>query len=192
MNKKNILMAKKILEEISDIELFSSSMRKLTLSEELENNEKEFILTIALFFLQEYSKDNRKRQYREFAYYIILKYSIIHDDFKPLYDISIVLGFYPISNFILQKNLLPKENFQDFIIEKELKDFEYNSYIETYEQYVSRENILKNISQYNNISYIAPTSYGKSAIIIEIIKQNYTWKKYLNNSSHKVIVSTSP
>lgn len=176
MNKENMLIPSKILKKVSDIELFSSSMKKLTLSEKLENNEKEFILTVALFFLQEYSKDKRRRQYREFAYYIILKYSTLHNDFKPLYDISVVLWFYPISNFILQKNLLPKENFQDFIIEQELKDFEYNNYIETYEQYMSRENILKNISEYNNISYIAPTSYGKNSIIIEIIKQNYIWK----------------
>lgn len=128
-----MLIPSKILKKVSDIELFSSSMKKLTLSEKLENNEKEFILTVALFFLQEYSKDKRRRQYREFAYYIILKYSTLHNDFKPLYDISVVLWFYPISNFILQKNLLPKENFQDFIIEQELKDFEYNNYIETYE-----------------------------------------------------------
>ena len=73
MNKENMLIPSKILKKVSDIELFSSSMKKLTLSEKLENNEKEFILTVALFFLQEYSKDKRRRQYREFAYYIILK-----------------------------------------------------------------------------------------------------------------------
>jgi putative DNA helicase len=91
MNKENMLIPSKILKKVSDIELFSSSMKKLTLSEKLENNEKEFILTVALFFLQEYSKDKRRRQYREFAYYIILKYSTLHNDFKPLYDISVVL-----------------------------------------------------------------------------------------------------
>ena len=50
MNKENMLIPSKILKKVSDIELFSSSMKKLTLSEKLENNEKEFILTVALFF----------------------------------------------------------------------------------------------------------------------------------------------
>ena len=56
MNKENMLIPSKILKKVSDIELFSSSMKKLTLSEKLENNEKEFILTVAYFFYKNIQK----------------------------------------------------------------------------------------------------------------------------------------
>jgi hypothetical protein len=49
-------------------------------------------------------------------------------------------------------------------------------YIETFEQYKAKSNLLNN--DFNEIAYIAPTSFGKSSIIVDLIRvNNYQYKK---------------
>jgi hypothetical protein len=74
-------------------------------------------------FLKYYSNDNRNITYSEFAYYIILKYSISYNDFQPLYDFSTNLGFYPISKFILKNKLIEDYNIFDFFVNEQLDNF---------------------------------------------------------------------
>ena len=101
-----------------------------------------------------------------------MKYSLINNDYKPLYDISLQIGFYPISEFILSNNLLDEQNFHESIINYEIRKLYNNSnYIETVEQHNRSKEILEKI-KVEDSAYIAPTSFGKSSIIREVIKQN--------------------
>lgn len=153
--------------------IFKSILDKLTLDLELHDKEKSYILTCALIILNEYNKDRRFKSYADLSYYIILKYSLNNADYKPLYDFSVAFGFYPITNAILKNRLLKEQHFNDFVVEFLLEDFvnieDINkSYVETFEQNKERNNFVLDVSLEKG--YIAPTSYGKSSIIIEFIK----------------------
>ena len=103
----------------------------------------------------------------EFAYYIILKYSIKYNDYKPLYDFSINFGYYPISNTITKLNLIRMDSIDDIIIKNGIRKFKKQDIVETYEQKYNQDKFIN--SNNNEIAYIAPTSYGKSSIISEKI-----------------------
>lgn len=159
---------------VSKEEKFSQVYTKLILEEQLNNNEKTYILTVALLSLRVYQEDKSKKSYLEFAYFIILQYSLKHSDYKPLYDFSADFGFYPITKEILSLNLI-ETNIKDVLTNIQLENFKYKSYIETLEQNNLR-NSLHN--QDKEISITAPTSYGKSELIIEHIKGNFGRKKF--------------
>jgi len=155
--------------------VFKKIIKKLTLGKFLENKEKIYILSCAILFIQTYKSDKRYSSYLDFAYYIILKYSLLHNDYKPLYDFSVNFGFYPISKAILKKNLIGKK-IEDILIDLNLEKFRKNDqYIETLEQSKESERFLKDTSLEK--LYVAPTSFGKSSIIIDYIKQNKKQKK---------------
>lgn len=153
-------------------DLFKRVLDKLTLNKDLTETEKSFILTCALVILNEYNKDRRFKSYADLSYYIILKYSLTYRDYKPLYDFSVAFGFYPISNTILKNDLLVEKHFNDIVVEFLLEDFINISdidkpYIETFEQNKERNNFVSDISLEKG--YIAPTSFGKSSVIVEYI-----------------------
>ena len=153
-------------------EYFNKLMGKLALDKSLTVYEASYILTCAMLFIKEYEKDVNKSSYVEIAYYIILKYSLNSGDYKPLYDFSVNFGYYPISSLILNNNLLANESIEDLIIQNNINKYKNENITETFEQHKIRENILseEQLSQ----SFIAPTSYGKSSIIIDhICKHNY-------------------
>ena len=167
---------KRLLTSINKITLFKEVIKKLTLDIDLTDEEKTYILSSAIVFLRHYESNKIHTSYIELAYYLILKYTFKYNDFEPLYDISTNFGLYPISNYILENNLLEHTTIDDRIIELNLGNFRNNDYIETYRQRKQRNILLS--SKENEQSYIAPTSYGKSSIIIEHLK--------LNNSNKKV------
>lgn len=151
---------------------FNSSFKKLMLNKELSENEAQYILTAALIIFRYYNNDKRLKGYFNIAYYIIIKYSLIHSDYKPLYDISLQIGFYPISDFIMNNNLLEEQYLHESIINQEIRTLYNNSnYIETVEQHNRSNEILNRIGK-EDLAYIAPTSYGKSSIIREVIQKN--------------------
>lgn len=149
---------------------FKDAIEKLTLNEELSDIEKTQLLSVAILFLTEYEKDKTLISYADFAYYIILKYSIITGDYKPLYDFCINFGFYPIVNTILSNNLLPHLSLGDYVIGPRLSDYIHPTlgYIETFGQLQERSNFIEDFSFEK--SFIAPTSFGKSSMIVEYIK----------------------
>lgn len=166
---------------------FKNVLTKLTIDEDLNENEKAYALSCALMLIKEYANDRKFKSYAEIAYYIILKYSIKYSDYKPLYDFSTVFGFYPISNTILKNNLLPTQSLNDFFTEIQLQKFQKETdvnkfYIETYEQHKERNKFLDDNS--NEKGFLAPTSYGKSSVIIDYIE------KLQNNSKIVIIVPT--
>lgn len=150
---------------------FSVIVRKLSLQHQLNNYEKELLLSYALLFIRHYEKDRRYKSYIEFAYFVILKYSITYRDYQPLFDISINKGYYPISRALMNDENFSKK-ITDIITDSYLNKFSKNGYVETYAQYQCRKQLLgKNKKE---VAFIAPTSYGKSNIIVDIIRKRST------------------
>jgi superfamily II DNA or RNA helicase len=153
---------------LKENDMFSRSMKKMTLNNFLNDDELEFMLTCAILFFKEYNGDKRKSPYFQVAYYITLKCAVIHDFYEPLLDASSNFGLYPISKYIV-KNMLPEENVANtFSLNYQLDKFEHNSIVETYEQKKFRKELVESNESEN--CYVAPTSFGKSSLIVEILK----------------------
>lgn len=157
------------LTHIGNIDYFNEVIEKLTLDKKLNNDESTYILTCAILFIREYEKDKTIQSYIELSYYIILKYSLIHNDYQPLYDFATNFGFYPISNALIKENLIEVPDINNLITTKQISTFQNNKIIETLEQHIIRQKILD--ENYSHFSFIAPTSYGKSSIIVEHINK---------------------
>lgn len=169
-NKEVNTKEKSNLIKIGKIENFNTVIKKLTIDEELTFKEKVYILNCAISFMRYFELDKRYTSYIEIAYYIILKYSIKYNDYKPLYDFAVNFGFYPIAKSIIQNNLIDNLSITDCILDIDMNNYNNNDYIETYEQKNIKEKLFDNKSK--EISYIAPTSFGKSSIIVEHIIKN--------------------
>lgn len=97
----------------------------------------------------------------EFAYSIILNYSLITSDYEPLYEFSMIMGFAPIIPEI--SNAIRKKTISEEILENlYMVDNKYNGKILTSGQI----KLFNLIGIDKNYSAIAPTSYGKTEIII--------------------------
>lgn len=146
---------------------FQTAYTKLALGEKISLNDETLIrlLKTAILFCH-YGDANLKK----FGYKIILAYSLLFRDFQPLYDIAINLGYYPIVSFI-DRNLLPQHE-PSFIRA-------FNSAIT--QQSKSGEIFLsagqKRLHEFaantdGDFVLVAPTSYGKSEIIVDqVFKQ---------------------
>ena len=166
------------LTSINKIAKFQEIFKNLTLENDLNYEDRVYILSCAIIFLKAYENDKRYTSYFEIAYYIILKYSFKYNDYMPLYDLATNFGFYPISKYILKYKLIDNFNIEDILIDINLDKYKNGNYIETLEQNKERINILTNQSKEQ--CYIAPTSYGKSSIILEFLK--------LHNEMNKIAI----
>jgi len=140
---------------------------KLARGVSLKQDEAMFCLSVAILLIKEYEKDRRRTSYLEFGYFLILNYSLQSNDYEPLFDISINLGFYPISRFIIDKGLMLGEGLRDHFIEGGLRDFVYREITETLEQSRFRKQLVD--SEAIDSCYIAPTSFGKSSMMVELV-----------------------
>lgn len=140
---------------------------KLLLNHELTHNEKIVLLKLVVVFINE-----EEKYVKDFGYRILLIYSNIYNDYKALFDIAIHKGFIPVSKYI-EKNIYENNNSTSF----------FNLYISAFMESFKKDNIYltsqqteidfflnKNVD--STIAIIAPTSYGKSGIIIDSINQN--------------------
>jgi len=122
--------------------------------------EQKFILLSAILFFNFYNNDNKFKSFFKLAYYIVLKYSQLFNDFKPLYDISIQIGFFPICNILINDEKIILDNISSIISHNLVKSKfinERENYIETLEQHnsllMNEKTILKlwsNIIQLDN------------------------------------------
>lgn len=167
----------KTIHNLKEIPLFSESIKKLTIGPlSLNENEKIYILTVAIVCLKKYQEDKRLLSFIELAYSIILKYSITFNDYEPLFDLATNLGLYPIVQAIFTNKLIAPKNINDALIPIRLnEEFRNGNIIETLEQNHSRKNFM--INKYIDYCYIAPTSFGKSSLIIEHIQQHWNSKQ---------------
>lgn len=159
------------LSNLLDNQKFKEIYSCLLIDQELELKAEEFILTCILILFSYYDKDKRFKKTFSFAYHILLLYSIRTNNYRPLFDISIELGLFPITRHILIKKLLndSEYKFQDIISGIYIKETYFNNaYTSTKSQSLANKYLLE--SQSTSLAYIAPTSFGKSSIIKDIIK----------------------
>ena len=153
---------------------FEQSYLKLQLTQTLEEEEIRNLLKNAIVFTNFGDIDLQKLGYK-----ILVSYSIQYNDFKPLYDFSINKGYIPISKFIEQQ--LPEESdFDNHFFNLFSSSFQDNFKEKNY--YISngqRKLIEFSAQNDSNFVLVAPTSYGKSEIIVN---------KVFNNLDKKVCV----
>lgn len=178
------------LQGINKIDIFENCIKKLSFSPtELSSEEKSYILTVALLLIKKFSLDKRHTNYVELAYFIILNYSLAFHDYVPLYDFSISFGLYPISYAITKNGWLSFDTIADSLIESKIeRNFRNQNIIETYEQRKIGENILT--ADLPEKSIVAPTSFGKSHLILSHIKHFFrTNKRYAIIVPSKALLS---
>ena len=169
MGSEKVIEATRQFNQLLKIDKFKDIIVKLTLDRDLNEIERTYLLSCSLLFLEEYKKNKKYRSFLNFAYFIILKYSLKYKDYQPLYDFSINFGFYPIAKYLNNFNLIEEKSINDFLIDLELENYNAGNYFETYEQYKKRNDLIFDKSFEKG--YIAPTSFGKSSIITEIISK---------------------
>lgn len=136
-----------------------------TLSEE----EITYLLSSAIILLRAYDLDHAYRSYAEFAYSIILKVSLLTKNFDSLYDFSINFGFYPIASALARNDLIKLNSLTDELSRRHIdKSFQYKGIIETFDQKKMRK-IAAEDKDASELCLVAPTSYGKSTLIVEDI-----------------------
>jgi len=158
---------------LKGISPFNNLLKRLLLSDVTINaKEKQFLLSVAILLLKKFQKNQEYKTSFELAYCIILKYSLLFKDWKPLYDFSVNFGFYPVFDSISKGY----PNFSCDLTNEAIAFatqslFGHNNIVETKEQKKSRLAILEDNSD-NLRSYIAPTSFGKSQVIVEHLIKN--------------------
>lgn len=157
------------IKRLSSIDGFRSIVEKLVLDMVLEQDEINFILSVVVVLIEEYEGNKNKFSYLSFSYFILLKLSKVNNYYQPLYDLSVNLGLYPISRFIFKNQLLPSPSLETVIKDVQIDEYKNGNIVEMHHQRSSRFDIL--MSENLDNSYIAPTSYGKSSLVKDIIKK---------------------
>ena len=161
------------IQGLKSIPVYASAMEKLTTNpNNLTNDEKTFLLSVALLLLRKYQADTRLTSFIELAYYIILRYSLYCKDYLPLYDFAVNIGFYPIAQALTEENKIQFDSIGSALVYQRIEEeFRNNSIIETFEQKQSRTLFINGV--FEDFCYIAPTSFGKSSLILDRIQEKW-------------------
>ncbi len=139
---------------------FFKAYEKLIKENIISESEKFVLLKNAIVFL-----NYGEIELEKFGYRIILMYSNLFSDYKPLYDVSINKDYIPVSKFIESKYL----DFENF--NKTFHGLLMSSYQENFkhpndnkEIYFSsgQKRLFEFSKNENDFIVVAPTSYGKS------------------------------
>lgn len=111
------------------------------------------------------------------GYRIFLLYTKFTNDYKPLYELSINKGLIPISKFI-ENELNYSEKFGNLytnINSYFAENFKHHGLYKTIEQYNLFNDVLK--AKLESQIIVAPTSYGKTELILSFMEDKYNFKK---------------
>ena len=146
-------------------------------------NKKQYekMLSIAICFL------NAKNTFvKQLGYRIIVEYCNQTSDYVPLYEIAINNGLYPISKFI--ENNYISSNRKNFFTEWNDAFTEQYKEDEIYQSEQQKKlKIFFESKVKNTVSIIAPTSYGKSELIVSAV-QDFSGKKICIITSTKALL----
>lgn len=157
-------MGKKLtIKRLSNTE-FPKLYQKFITHQPCTSSEYECLLSIAVYLLNLEDPLLQRLGYR-----IIVDYCNQVEDYRPLYEIAINMGLYPISKFIEQKYVSNNQrNFFTFWNDAFSEQFNINGIYRSAQQKGIIDFFEKNSK--GNVSVVAPTSYGKSELIIQAIK----------------------
>ena len=139
---------------------------KLFIKKDLTPSDIKILLSLTIVFINQDDRHLRRLGYR-----IALLYANKTKDYVPLYEISINQGLIPVAKSLSDSYLTSDKD--SFI--KTLSDGFSDNFFEdgvTLTQQQSDINFFLKESNEDDIAIIAPTSYGKSNLIIEEIKRN--------------------
>lgn len=149
---------------------FASLYDRFIIGEKLSQKQYEILLAIAICFTN--ADDTNVQQ---LGYRIVVEYCNQTNDYIPLYEIAVNKGLYPVSKFIEQHYIDDsKRNFftewndaftEQYVSGEVCRSEQQNSLVHFFE---SKKN--------DTVSVIAPTSYGKSELILSAVKE-YAGKK---------------
>lgn len=167
-------MSNKKIQNLKTIEAYRRALEKLTVAPwTLSYRERVLLLEIAITLSNESARLEYGSDSLRLAYWIILKYSLAFKDYRPLYDFSINLGLYPTAQAIERHKLIQHGDIASSLLyDRIAEDFQKGQITETYEQKIKSNMVID--SQNSDVSYIAPTSYGKSSVIVERIQKNFS------------------
>lgn len=160
---------------------FSSLYDHFIIGEKLSKKQYESLLAIAICFT------NAEETYvQQLGYRIIVEYGNQTEDYIPLYEIAVNKGLYPISKFIEQRYI--DDNRKNFFTEWNDAFTEQYASGDIYqsEQQHSLVNFFDE-KKNDTLSVIAPTSYGKSELILSAVKE-YAGKKICVLTSTKALL----
>lgn len=146
---------------------FKSTVDKLLLGKELTKKESTLLLSAAIALLRYGLIDRNRTRSLEFAYWIILNYSLSTGDFKPLYDCSFELGLYPLAKSIADVVEGRFNTLNDYIALAEIKENFTEDVTLTLEQKLSDRSFYSCSGE--GFAYIAPTSFGKTERLVKAV-----------------------
>ena len=148
---------------------FKALYKKFLFNRELSQNEIEKALSISVLF-----SNQSDRTLNKIGYKIALLYAINKSDFKPLYDICINTGITPVADLLkrIEKGQSigqEEDGFYPTIIDSFIDYFRDGKIVQTEQQVDLNKFHLEKIDATTTI--VAPTSYGKSELIISTIQK---------------------
>jgi len=170
MNEKIELQKLQRMRSIEDTSFFTAYTKLAIGNQDITEDEKFLILKCAIIFINEGENELEK-----FGYSLILKYANLFHDYLPLYEISMEKGYIPVAKFI-------EDRFFDISkTEKSFNQLFLSSFKESFKHVRSNKNIYFSFGQKRSYLFskneedfivVAPTSYGKSELIIHKIEDN--------------------
>lgn len=135
---------------------------------DLSNDEKQYLLKMAVIFLSSKSIITVQLGYR-----IILAYSNRFEQYQPLHDAAHLLEYIPVVHYIDKKSV---NEYEENHISKLMLEAYKENFLFTDESLIYRsagQMQLNNfVTENNQAVIVAPTSYGKSDLIIEKVISN--------------------
>lgn len=160
---------------------FVSLYKRFIIGEQLRHKEYEILLAIAICFT-----NANEVNVQQLGYRIIVEYCNQTNDYTPLYEISINKGLYPVSKF-MEQHYIPDER-RNFFTEWNDAFLEQYAVGDVYQS--EQQHMLVNFfdaKKSDTVSVIAPTSYGKSELILSAVKE-YAGKKICVLTSTKALL----
>ena len=160
---------------------FASLYDRFIVGEKLSQKQYEVLLAIAICFTN--ADDTNVQQ---LGYRIVVEYCNQTNDYIPLYEIAVNKGLYPVSKFIEQHYIDDsKRNFftewndaftEQYVSGEVCRSEQQNSLVHFFES-----------KKDDTVSVIAPTSYGKSELILSAVKE-YAGKNICVLTSTKALL----
>ena len=163
---------------------FASLYDRFIIGEKLSKKQYEILLAIAICFA---NADDINVQ--QLGYRIVVEYCNQTNDYIPLYEIAVNKGLYPVSKFI-EKHYIDdsKRNFftewndaftEQYVSGEVCRSEEQNSLVHFFDS-----------KKDNTVSVIAPTSYGKSELILSAVKEYAGRKICILTSTKALLIQT--
>lgn len=151
---------------------FPKLYRKIIQGEVITERERYYLLKLSVVFI-----NDKVAHIRDLGYRIIVYFAINYKEYRPLFDVSINLGYYPVTYFSsLSLNISDDRDgsvgsgfFSEFSLSflegaRDGSKYLTKQQIEIF--HVFREN------KYKDVAVVAPTSYGKSELYTSFCRDN--------------------